>query len=313
MKDKSKYEFDVAFSFTQRDEGLAFQINDLIQDRFKTFIYSEQQKKLVGADGETIFNEVFCEKSRLVVILFRNDWGKTPWTRIEENAIRNRGHEEGYDFTTFVNLEKDALMPKWLPKNRIYYDFERWGIKGLAPVIETRVEEAGGQGRPESVVDRADRLKRQRIAEQSRDIFLSSLELRTTAHKEVTIIFNELKKYKIEIEDPKTNLILAFEDKPHEMYEFGYNGFFLCFFWNGLNCYDIRESNLRVTLYQRSGMKHFDYKEKIIKQSDYKIDADILLNLGWSEYGSAKKFMTTVELIEKWVKLFIDRLSKESL
>lgn len=122
MTDDKKYEFDVAFSFTQKDEGLAFQINDLIQDRFKTFLYSEQQKKLAGADGEKIFNEVFGEKSRLVVILYRSDWGKTPWTRIEETAIKNRGHEEGYDFTTFVQLDKDVPMPKWLPKNRIYYN-----------------------------------------------------------------------------------------------------------------------------------------------------------------------------------------------
>jgi hypothetical protein len=35
-----EFEFDVAFLFHSADEGLAIQLNDLLQDRFRTFIYS---------------------------------------------------------------------------------------------------------------------------------------------------------------------------------------------------------------------------------------------------------------------------------
>lgn len=310
MRGGNKFEFDIAFSFTQRDESLAFQVNDLMQNRFKTFLYSEQQKKLAGTDGEKTFNEVFSERSRLVLILYRKDWGETPWTRIEETAIRNRGHEDGYDFTTFVQLDKDAQMPKWLPKNRIYYNFDRWGINGLASVIESRVEEAGGQSRPESVADRADRLKRLRVAEQARDSFLNSHELRAIANKEMTVIINKLKQYKTEIEDPVTYLHLAMSERPNEMYEFSCNDFALRFNWAGLYSQDIRNANLNVSLYEKSGYIHFDYRETIIKQNELKIDSDLLGNLGWCDYESGKNFLTTDELIDNWVKLFIDGLSK---
>src|SRR5688572_17252134 len=120
MPTTAKYQYEIAFSFLQQDEGLAFEINDLIQDRYSTFIYSQHQKELAGADGEIKFNEVFGEKARIVIVLYRESWGTTPWTRIEETAIRNRAHTEGYDFTMFVQIDPQSKMPKWLPKNRIY-------------------------------------------------------------------------------------------------------------------------------------------------------------------------------------------------
>ncbi len=43
--------YDVAFSFLQRDEQLAIDITDRIQNRVKVFIYSEQQKELIANDG----------------------------------------------------------------------------------------------------------------------------------------------------------------------------------------------------------------------------------------------------------------------
>jgi hypothetical protein len=75
--DQNPYEYDVAFSFMSQDEALATEINDLLQDRLKTFLYSKKQEELAGTDGEETFNRVFAEKSRVVVVLYRSDWGKT--------------------------------------------------------------------------------------------------------------------------------------------------------------------------------------------------------------------------------------------
>ena len=86
----SDYKFDVAFSFLKEDEGLAVRLGDLIQDRLRTFIYSKKQEYLAGRDGEETFNAAFGRDARLVVILYREAWGSTSWTRIERDAIRNR-------------------------------------------------------------------------------------------------------------------------------------------------------------------------------------------------------------------------------
>lgn len=161
MRDQNRqFEYDVAFSFHSEDETLAQQLNDKLQDRFRTFLYSERQKELAGKDGEQVFNSVFFEQARFVVVFYRSQWGETPFTRIEQTAIRNRAFTEGFDFTLFIPTETPATVPNWLPKPRLYFGLERFGIDGAAAVIESRIEEMGGQPRDESAVDRAARLQR---------------------------------------------------------------------------------------------------------------------------------------------------------
>jgi hypothetical protein len=118
------------------------------------FLYSEQQKALAGKDGEIAFNDVFARDARTVVVLYRVGWGQTPWTRIEETAIRNRGFDEGYDFATLVAIESPVDPPKWLPKNRLWVGFDRWGIEGAAATIEGRVQETHGTVEQQTELDR---------------------------------------------------------------------------------------------------------------------------------------------------------------
>lgn len=166
----NKFEYDVALSFHSKDEGLAQQLSDLLSDRFATFIYSEQQKSLAGRDGEKAFNEVFGSKARLVVILHREEWGQTPFTRIEETAIRNRAFNEGYDFTVFIPTDGKGV-PKWMPKTQLYVGLDRWGVEAAAAVIEAAVQRQGGEARPETSSDQADRMRRHRQFEQDQNNF----------------------------------------------------------------------------------------------------------------------------------------------
>src|SRR5690606_38182685 len=110
------FEYDVAFSFLASDEDLASRLNDLIKPRLTTFLYSKRQTEIAGADGEQRFNAIFGNEARTVVILYRKGWGETPWTRIEETAIRNRAYDEGYDFALFIPLDTPATVPPWLPR-----------------------------------------------------------------------------------------------------------------------------------------------------------------------------------------------------
>lgn len=117
MRDEFKYE--VAFSFLQDDEQLALEIAGRIRERVSIalFIYSERQNELAGTDGVEKFSRVFGEESRVVVILFREGWGQTKWTRVEETAIRTGGFNEGHEFALLVKLDS-ANPPIWLPPTR---------------------------------------------------------------------------------------------------------------------------------------------------------------------------------------------------
>ncbi|MER9971774.1 hypothetical protein [Mesorhizobium sp. M0060] len=76
------------------------------------------------------------------------------------NAIRTRAFEHGFDFTVFIPTESKPSTPAWLPPTRLYVGLDRWGVEGAAAVIEQRVIDAGGISRPETMLERAARLKR---------------------------------------------------------------------------------------------------------------------------------------------------------
>lgn len=189
--DGRQYPIDVAFSFVQQDEELAVQLSELLASRLQTFVYSKRQGELVARDGEEKLNQVFGQDARIVVVLYRGDWGKTPWTRIEETAIRNRAHEEGFDFTIFIPVERPAALPPWVPRARIWVDLDRWGADAAAAIVERRVEEAGGEVRAETAEDRATRLARDLAAEGERQQFLNSAAGVRAAEEESTAMASQ--------------------------------------------------------------------------------------------------------------------------
>ncbi|MBK9513433.1 MAG: hypothetical protein IPO05_07335, partial [Flavobacteriales bacterium] len=85
-------------------------------------------------------------------------WGTTPWTRVEEDAIRDRCNAEGPDFTVFISLDKNK--PRWLSRTQLWYDYTTFGLKGAAAIVSKKVAEYGGVLKEESVDELAARLQR---------------------------------------------------------------------------------------------------------------------------------------------------------
>jgi hypothetical protein len=192
MNDNFKY--DIAFSFCQEDENIAYEINDYLKDAHKVFIYSKRQNELVGSDGEIEFKRTFSEYSRVVVVLYREKYGTTTWTRIEEEAIRNRAYDEGYDFTIFIPLEENNAIPKYLPKTRIWYDYMRFGPQNAANIISFLVTERGGQAIKETPKEKAERIKRKIHFNDKLQNYLKSPDASIDANQEVENLFNICKE-----------------------------------------------------------------------------------------------------------------------
>jgi hypothetical protein len=168
------FQYDVAFSFVAQDEGLATQLADQFEGRLCVFLYSQKQEQLAGTDGEKSFNDIFVAQSRLVVVLYRDEWGQSPWNRIEETAIRNRAFDEGYSFVTFIPLDEKPNVPKWLPRSQLWVGLKRWGIAGAASVIDARIQELGGDPTEEKLEHRAARAERVLTFAKTRDTYLGS-------------------------------------------------------------------------------------------------------------------------------------------
>lgn len=172
----SDYKYDVAFSFLAQDEALATQLADVLGERHRVFLYSRKQEQLAGTDGEETFNDVFSKQARTVVVIYREGWGNTPWTRIEETAIKNRAYDEGYNFALFVAIEEKPTLPQYVPKTRLWIGLKRVGIDGAATVIDARIQEFGGEPRVLTLEDRAARAQRAADFKVFRGQYLQSKE-----------------------------------------------------------------------------------------------------------------------------------------
>jgi hypothetical protein len=161
MTDASK-KWDVAISFASADEPLALQLRDLLQPPHSVFVYSKEQERLAGKDGIEAFRTAFREQATLVVILYAEPWGQTPWTRVEKTAIEELALDQGWDHLLFVRLKGAEPVPKWVPKPHLYLDYATFGMSELAGAIKLRLAELGVESKPLSPAVRAAAQERRR-------------------------------------------------------------------------------------------------------------------------------------------------------
>ena len=243
------FDYDIAFSFLAEDEPLATQLNDLLQDRLKTFLYSKRQGEIAGTDGEKSFNSVFSDKSRLVAVLYRAGWGKSPWTRIEETAIRNRAFDDGYDFVIFIPLDDSPSVPKWLPRTQLSVGIKRWGVEGAASVIEARVQELGGEPHEESVLDRAARLDREIQFEKKRKQFLSSEAGVRAANAEFDALHSRIEQLAAEIHKTANSISLLIKTAQRQIVILGLR-LTLNLYWDYHYANTLDDAKLKLELWQ---------------------------------------------------------------
>lgn len=82
--------YDVAVSFLSRDEPIAAALYERLGEGLRVFFYPRSQEELAGTDGLESMRRPFTDESRMVVVLYREPWGKTEWTRVEETATKER-------------------------------------------------------------------------------------------------------------------------------------------------------------------------------------------------------------------------------
>ena len=93
--------------------------------------------------------------SHVVVVLYREKWGKTPWTRVEKTAIKEACFKSGWEQLFFISLDQSDVLPGWLPPYlvRFYADF---GLDQTAGAIKARVQDQGGKHMPITATKKAE-------------------------------------------------------------------------------------------------------------------------------------------------------------
>lgn len=314
--DKQMKKYDVAFSFTHRDESLAGQLYELLRNRISCFIYFEEQKRLAGEDGERVFNSVFSQESSVVVILYNNDWGKTKWTRIEQTAIKNKGFDEGYDFVIIIPTQKDVVFPEWLPKNRIWIDLERWGIESAASVIETKVQQFGGEIKIESVADIASRAEKSITERKNREQLLDSGDGLKLAFNEVQEIISEVHRHENQIKSQTDSWHFLVRNNNKNGVDIISFGFYLTFQFYQKYANSSDSAYLLIALhngtFDENGYATDPFsKNELISVARLKFSINEFDQRGWIDIETNGNFITTTMLVEHWIKEIINNVTKE--
>lgn len=156
------WKYDVAFSVLSADAAAAQAIIDALPAELSCFLFAgrDQQVEIVGEDGLDAFTSVFRDEARLCVVLFRPGWGETPWTRVEEEAMKDRRLAEGLDFLLLVNMTPGAGQdaPSWFPKWSLWAHFGDLGAEGIAAAILRKLEGSQPDARIPSMTATRDAL-----------------------------------------------------------------------------------------------------------------------------------------------------------
>lgn len=301
------YKYEVAFSFLKEDESIASEINDMLQDRMQTFLYSKEQENLAGRDGEESFNEIFLKDSRIVVVLYRKGWGETSWTRIEQTAIKNRAYDKGYDFTLFIPLDNPPLIPDWLPKTQLWYGLDRFGVDGAVSVIESKIQQQGGNSKIESIEEQAARQSREIKDKERRESFINSIEGVQSARQEIQNMYKHLQEKCTSI-TKQNHFILECEYK-NEFCSIYSNGFT---FYFGLTGYSTQKS-LFVKLFKgRVRLNGSGVNLNKIRGYIFEFAINNADEKGWKDQES-KKFYTTFQLAEHKLRELLDTIHQTEI
>jgi len=293
ITNNENFKYDVAFSFLQQDEKVAIKLADLLEGRFDTFIYSEKQAELAGKDGEDMFNQVFGEQARVVVVLYRDTWGTTKWTRIEMTAIKNRAFDNGYNFSLFIPLKDSITLPRWLPKTQIWFNYNRWGIESAASVIEYKIQEEGGAEKKETIRDRALRINREIESKKKREALLNSVEGVRTAAKEVAILFDQIVKLVKVITDENEHIKIAInEDEGGQTISLLHNKYVLQIEWIGKFNNTLKDSYLNISLWQRPSIFDGERDSRIIFSQKLSFYISISNSSGWQDFNDNKFYLS---------------------
>jgi hypothetical protein len=299
----SKYKYDVAFAFLDKDEPLANQINDLIKDKVSTFLYSKKSEDSLNTKLEKTFIDVFERQSRIIVVLFSNKWGTTPWTAIEEKAIRNRASLEGFDFLLCIALDNPPETPRYLPQSQIWTGLSKLGVKGAAIAIEEHVPSLGGRSKEVLKKNIRTEIKNEPGFEVESSKFLESVSGLEIATLELKKLFLALETEKNKFQKSDKNFPISYQKSDRKCtVEYG---LYSIMFYS-----QTEKSNLLMDLPLYFELQKHDSssnKLNILAVEEYHFEVKKVGEYGWIKDVDNGQFISSKKLAEDSIKLLLSQ------
>jgi len=307
--------YDVAISFISQDESLALRLYEQLKEFFQVFVYSKKQEKVAGTEGLESFREVFRSRSCLVVVLYRDGWGETRWTRVEETAIKDRCFNDGWSHLLFVTLDKKSTLPKWLPETYIRLNYEDYGFEETIGVIKARVQALGGTLKKLDALEKAKLLEQELKFRKEKERIFSSEEGVQALTQEARTLYTHIALVARNIKsETELEFKLGFDDFECVL---THHRVSLAIIWilkarNSLKnaSLEIREINGRVLLPEERGKFLIRNTPEIKKEHIFQPDLTPSRGWRWRDAKNSDKLFNSKDLAEHCVSIFLNLIDK---
>lgn len=185
--------FDVAISFLVADEKTASSIKSKLTG-LEVFFYPHNQEELIGTNGLESMRAPFLA-ARVNVVLYRERYGKTPWTGVELAAIQDSCLKTAYRSLLFVQLDKKDRKPDWLPDTHIRCVLGDFTVDQLVGAIKNKVQELGGVIHRPDAMSEARRVKQEAEYLADRDAMMRDRRwIEGTVHRSLQDAFQRVEE-----------------------------------------------------------------------------------------------------------------------
>ncbi len=306
--------YDVAISFLTEDLALASALHDKLCEGLDVFFFPGRQEVLAGTDGLESMREPFLQ-SRINLVVYREQWGQTPWTRVEAAAIKDACLENGFENLFFLVVDSTNVFPKWLPRTHVRFNYKDFSLEQAIGAIKARVQERGGQFKPLTAMRRAEIYKADEEFRLEK-LGMSSAEGMHKIFENVVLLFGTIEQLCLEInaqghiqiecgsavrERDRTQTCVMTDNRV---------GININWFQQYSNLLDnaslsVREVNGGLILPKDFGLRVYWEEPKLIRETKYKPQLSRTGEYGWGK-DEKSDFLSSPVLAERCVIRFMD-------
>lgn len=206
-------------------------------------------------------------------------------------------------------LDTDSVIPDWIPKQLLWYNFNRFGIDGISASIENKLQTMGVDTREPSLEEKATGLNRQLVGARTRKEFLESQKAIPIAHSEANLVYKRFTEAAEEIGKNNAELRGELTREPEGMV-IKLRGFRLFVGWRIYYMNSLQNSALHVWL-SEIDRNHFNWdpKYRYIRQDEFDFSMSLSDEYGWRNRTSRDRFYSSKEVAELAVNLLIDQVA----
>jgi hypothetical protein len=312
--------FDVAISFLAKDEPIAAALYRELSQTLNVFFFPRKQEDLAGTDGMESMRKPFLDDSRVMVVLYREHWGKTRWTAIEETAVKDACFNGDWKRLFFIALDRISALPEWLPEYHVRYNWDDFGLDQAVGAIKARVIDNGGQATPLTPRKRAEMLeaddlyrmdKAQMNSQYGIDGILENVKALFTEIEKQCDNVNALGHLQIRYEtdfrernayrsciltDGRVGMIVIWQQQYSSVLD--NSGLF------------VREYNGGLIFNSELGSRMHLRPPDQIAETEYEPELSRAREYGWKKHGKSTEFITSSALATKCVLQFMDLVDR---